>query len=82
MMGTYMKGGLKIIKKKKKKHKKRKKNKNNGAIILSEEKEGLEDPVVDEFKNFINDLNSQKSKDYIKKIKPKIKQDWIDEEKN
>ena len=69
-------------KKKKKKHKKRKKNKNNGAIILSEEKEGLEDPVVDEFKNFINDLNSQKSKDYIKKIKPKIKQDWIDEEKN
>ena len=69
-------------KKKKKKHKKRKKNKNNGGIILSEEKEGLEDPVVDEFKNFINDLNSQKSKDYIKKIKPKIKQDWIDEEKN
>ena len=69
-------------KKKKKKHKKRKKNKNNGAIILSEEKEGLEDPVVDEFKNFINDLNSRKSKDYIKKIKPKIKQDWIDEEKN
>ena len=68
-------------KKKKKKHKKRKKNKNNGAIILSEEKEGLEDPVVDEFKNFINDLNSQKSKDYIKKIKPKIKQDWTDEEK-
>ena len=60
--------------KKKKKHKKRKKNKN---IILSEEKEGLNDPLVDDFKNFLDDLNSKRSKDYIKKINPKINQDWI-----
>ena len=64
-------------KKTKKRHKKRKKNKNNNIINISCDNEGINDPVVDEFKNFVNDLYSKRSKDYIKKISPKIDEDWI-----
>ena len=63
-------------KKSKKRHRKRKKNKNNNVINISEEKEG-DDPVVDDFKNFLADLNSKRSKDYIKKINPKIDEGWL-----
>ena len=63
-------------KKSKKRHRKRKKNKNNDVINISEEKEG-DDPVVDDFKNFLADLNSKRSKDYIKKINPKIDEGWL-----
>ena len=62
-------------KKSKKRHRKRKKNKNNNVINVSEEKEG-DDPIVDDFKNFLADLNSKRSKDYVKKINPKIDEDW------
>ena len=64
-------------KKSKKRHKKRKKNKNNNLINISYDNEGVNDPVVDEFKNFVNDLYSKRNKDYIKKISPKIDEDWI-----
>ena len=60
-------------KKTKKKHKKRKRNK----INVSEEKEKLNDDVVEDFKNFLNDLNSKRPTDYIKKINPKINKDWL-----
>ena len=63
-------------KKSKKRHRKRKKNKNNNVINVSEEKEG-DDPIVDDFKNFLTDLNSKRSKDYVKKINPKIDEDWL-----
>ena len=64
-------------KKTKKRHKKRKKNKNNNLINISYDNDGVNDPVVDEFKNFLNDLNSKRSKDYVKKISPKISEDWL-----
>ena len=64
-------------KKKKKRNKKRKKNKNNNLINISYNNERINDPVVDDFKNFLNDLNSKRSKDYIKKINPKLDEDWI-----
>ncbi len=63
-------------KKSKKRHRKRKKNKNNNVINISEEKEG-DDPIVDDFKNFLADLNAKRSKDYIKKINPKIDEGWL-----
>ena len=63
-------------KKSKKRHRKRKKNKNNNVINISEEKEG-DDPIVDDFKNFLADLNAKRSKDYIKKINPKIDESWL-----
>jgi len=68
-------------KKTKKRHKKRKKNKNNKSnndIDISEDKnEGKIDPAVEDFKNFLNELNNKRSKDYIKKIKPNIKEEWL-----
>jgi hypothetical protein len=64
-------------KKQKKKHRKRKKNKNNASIIEEKEKEEIIiDPVVEEYKNYINDIYKN-STEYIKKIKPKINEDWI-----
>ena len=71
---NYILYGENEKKKQKKKHRKRKKNKNNISII--EEKEELIDPVVEEYKNYINDLYKN-SPEYIKKIKPKIKEEWI-----
>ena len=66
---------IKICKKKqKKRHKKRRKNKN--SIILYEENDEEQiDPVVEEYKNYINNLNSNNV--YIKKVKPKLKEEWI-----
>ena len=64
-------------KKSKKRHKKRKKNKNNNVIVVSDEKESSIDPKIEDFKNFLNDLNSKRSKDYIKKITPKINENWL-----
>ena len=64
-----------IKKKQKKKHKKKKKNKNN-IIIDEENNEDIVDPVVEEYKNYINDINKKCSHN-IKKIKPKIKEEWI-----
>ena len=61
-------------KKQKKRHKKRRKNKN--SIILYEENDEEQiDPVVEEYKNYINNLNSNNV--YIKKVKPKLKEEWI-----
>ena len=71
---NYILYGENEKKKQKKKHRKRKKNKNNISII--EEKEELIDPVVEEYKNYINDIYKN-SPEYITKIKPKIKEEWI-----
>ena len=62
----------------KKKHKKkRKKNKtNNSLIIENDDNEEQIDPVVEEYKNYINNINNS-CQEYVKKIKPNIKEDWI-----
>ena len=72
---NYILYGENEKKKQKKKHRKRKKNKNNISII-EEKEEVLIDPVVEEYKNYINDIYKN-SPEYIKKIKPKIKEEWI-----
>ena len=63
-------------KKQRKKHKKRKKNKNNSLIIDDEKVEQLIDPVVEEYKNYMNNFNNN-CPQYIKKIKPNLKEEWI-----
>ena len=64
-------------KKQKKRHKKRRKNKNNNSLVIEEnEIEESIDPVVEEYKNYINDINKNCT-EYVKKIKPKIKEEWI-----
>ena len=63
-------------KKQRKKHKKRKKNKNNSLIIDEEKVEQLIDPVVEEYKNYMNNFNNN-CPQYIKKIKPNLKEEWI-----
>ncbi len=62
-------------KKQKKKHKKRRKNKNN-IVMYDENYEEQIDPVVEEYKNYINNLNSNNN-EIIKKVKPKLKKEWI-----
>ena len=62
-------------KKQKKKNKKRKKNKNN-IFIYDENYEEQIDPVVEEYKNYINNLNSNNN-EIVKKVKPKLKKEWI-----
>ena len=64
-----------IKKKQRKKHKKRKK-KNNCNIIEEEKEEDIIDPVVEEYKNYINNLNKNRP-EYIKKIRPKFNEEWI-----
>ena len=64
-------------KKQRKKHKKKKKNKNNNSIIIeTDEKEEEIDPIVEEYKNYINNINNN-CEEYVKKIKPNIKEEWI-----
>ena len=62
----------------KRKHKKkRKKNKtNNSLIIENDDNEEQIDPIVEEYKNYINNINNS-CQEYVKKIKPNIKEDWI-----
>ena len=73
---NYILYGENEKKKQKKKHKKRRKNKNNNSILVEEiDKEEI-DPVVEEYKNYINNIYKNRS-GYIKKIKPKINQEWI-----
>ena len=62
-------------KKQRKKHKKRKK-KNSCNIIEEEKEEDIIDPVVEEYKNYINNLNKNRP-EYIKKIRPKFNEEWI-----
>ena len=62
-------------KKQKRKHKKKKKNKKN-IVSEDENTEDTIDPVVEEYKNYINDLNKNCTQNY-RKIKPKIKEEWI-----
>ena len=62
-------------KKQRKKHKKRKKHKNSCNIIQEEKEEDIIDPVVEEYKNYINNLN--KNRHDIKKIRPKFNEEWI-----
>ena len=64
-------------KKQKKRHKKRKKNKINNSLNMEEKEEEEQiDPVVEEYKNYINNIN-QNCIEYVKKIKPNIKEEWI-----
>ena len=63
-------------KKQKKRHKKKKKNKNNTSLILEENEKEKVDPIVEEYKNYINNINKNYNK-YFKKIKPNIKKEWI-----
>ena len=63
-------------KKQRKKHKKRKKNKNSCNIVEEEKEEDIIDPVVEEYKNYINNLNKNRP-EYIKKIRPKFKEEWL-----
>ena len=64
-------------KKQKKRHKKRKKNKINNSLNMEEKEEEEQiDPVVEEYKNYINNIN-QNCTEYVKKIKPNIKEEWI-----
>ena len=69
---NYILYGENEKKKQKKKHKKRRKNKNSNSIIMEENI----DPIVEEYKNYINNIYKNRS-GYIKKIKPKINQEWI-----
>lgn len=69
---NYILFGENEKKKQKKRHKKRRKNKNNNSIIVEENI----DPIVEEYKNYINNIYKNRS-GYIKKIKPKINKEWI-----
>ena len=53
----------------------KKKNKKN-IVSEDENTEDTIDPVVEEYKNYINDLNKNCTQNY-RKIKPKIKEEWI-----
>ena len=56
---------------------KRNKNKNNASNIEENEKEKIIIyPIVEEYKKYINDIYKN-SNESIKKIKPKIKEEWI-----
>lgn len=72
---NYILYGENEKKKQKKKHKKRRKNKNSNSIIMEENIDPI-DPIVEEYKNYINNIYKNRS-GYIKKIKPKINQEWI-----
>ena len=69
---NYILFGENEKKKQKKRHKKRRKNKNSNSIIVEENI----DPIVEEYKNYINNIYKNRS-GYIKKIKPKINKEWI-----
>ena len=76
---NYILYGESEKKKQKKRHKKRRKNKNNSLNEeINEEKndEDQIDPIVEDYKNFINDINKDDNV-YIKKIKPNINKEWI-----
>ena len=72
---NYILYGENEKKKQKKKHKKRRKHKNSNSIIEEENIEPI-DPIVEEYKNYINNIYKNCS-GYIKKIKPKINKEWI-----
>jgi hypothetical protein len=72
---NYILYGENEKKKQKKRHKKRRKNKNSNSIIVEENIEPI-DPIVEEYKNYINNIYKNCS-GYIKKIKPKINKEWI-----
>ena len=72
---NYILYGENEKKKQKKKNKKRRKNKNSNSIIMEENIDPI-DPIVEEYKNYINNIYKNRS-GYIKKIKPKINQEWI-----
>ena len=76
---NYILYGESEKKKQKKRHKKRRKNKNNSLNeeINEEKNDGDQiDPIVEDYKNFINDINKDDNV-YIKKIKPNINKEWI-----
>ena len=72
---NYILYGENEKKKQKKRHKKRRKNKNSNSIIMEENIDPI-DPIVEEYKNYINNIYKNCS-GYIKKIKPKINKEWI-----
>lgn len=72
---NYILYGENEKKKQKKRHKKRRKNRNSNSIIVEENIEPI-DPIVEEYKNYINNIYKNRS-GYIKKIKPKINKEWI-----